>query len=57
MNTQEEGQEDDDLDNILAKKTIKKKKNKRCLDDYERSIDLGEGAYGQVFLANDKLTG
>ena len=52
---QETIEEDDDIsDNILAKK----KKKKVTLDDYEiPDVNLGEGAYGQVFLAKDRKSG
>jgi serine/threonine protein kinase len=29
---------------------------KRSLDEYQVLRDLGQGAYGKVFLARDKLT-
>jgi len=47
------GSDDDVNDNILSKK-----KKKASLEDYEiPNINLGEGAYGHVFLATNKKSG
>lgn len=54
--------EDDKIDNIPkppTKHSLHKHLlgNTRCVSDFDKLLEIGEGTYGTVFKARDRLTG